>query len=68
MTSMPVSPEVGGRLEVSLLLEHDPDLDVAAGLHLDPVLQVPAGDHLDPLLVLLQPAEDDLNDLVSVSY
>ena len=30
---------------------------------------LPAGDHLDPLLVLelvLQPVEDDLNDLVPV--
>ena len=69
---MPVIPKAGGRLEVSLLLEHDPDLEVegvSAGLHLGPVLEVPAGNHLEPLLVLrlvLQPAEDDLHDLVSV--
>ena len=65
-------PGARGRLEVALLLEYDPDLEVnevSAGLHLGPVLQVPAGDHLEPLLVLrlvLQPAEDDLHDLVSV--
>ena len=69
---MPDSPEVDGRLEVSLLLEHDPDLEVegvSAWLHHGPVLQVPADDQLEPLLVLLlvlEPAEDDLHDLVPV--
>ena len=66
-TRMPDSPEVDGRLEVSLLLEHDPDLEVegvSAWLHHGPVLKVPAGDQLEPLLVLLlvlKPAEDDLH-------
>ena len=66
--NLSLNTSLSGRLEVYLLLKHDPDLQVegvSARLHLGPVLQVPAGDHLDPLLVL-QPAEDDLNDLVLV--
>ena len=50
--NLSLNTSLSGRLEVYLLLKHDPDLEVdgvSAGLHLGPVIQVPAGDHLDPL-------------------